>query len=384
MSEDNKKSSNFHDTDNIDPEHIAMSQKIKTRVVNLDMANESSADSEDTPTKSINNTTTSSLSANLSRRRYLNRNDELRAAQAMQMAASNDPYEIKEVMARGAEAVLYRSVCGAFTFCAKAIRNNWNKLLGSSGKAVEKLDNVAYRTKMRHIQNEYSISQMLNEDGQMPIVRIYALRKVTRFGIELGYDLLMEYLSGHDLGDKVLNKVLPLEDKIRVMYQAIQALAFVHKKKIIHLDIKPSNFMLVNGKVKLIDFGVSVMTGHLSRAITGTGGYLSPEQICKDTVDERTDIFALGVAFNVFMGGQPLSQPQDELLTHQMREEARMHMTHSDVPALPSIPGLTEMPLINEAIRSCTILRRDKRMPSCNALLAKFREAAEKYGIILN
>ena len=287
-------------------------------------------------------------------------------------------------MPRGAESVLYRSVCGSFTFCAKAIRNNWNKLLGSVGKTSEKLDNVAYHTKVRHLQNEFAISQMLNEDGQMPIVRIYALRKVTKFGIELGYDLLMEYLTGHDLGDKVLNKVLPLEDKIRVMYQAIQALAFLHKKKIIHLDIKPSNFMLVNGKIKLIDFGVSVTSGYQSKAITGTGGYLSPEQICKDTIDERTDIFALGIAFGVFMGGQPLSQPQDELLTHQARNEARMHMNQSDIPALGSVPGLEEMPLISEAIRSCTIMRRDKRMPSCNALLAKFREAAETYGIILN
>ena len=330
------------------------------------------------------NSTTSNLMANLSRRRYLNRNDELRTAQAMKVAASNDPYELKEVMARGAEAVLYRSVCGSFTFCAKAIRNNWNKLLGPTGKAVEKLDNVAYRTKTRHIQNEYAISQILNEDGHMPIVRIYALRKVTRFGIELGYDLLMEYLSGHDLGDKVLNKVLPLEDKIRVMYQAIQALSFVHKKKVIHLDIKPSNFMLVNGKIKLIDFGVSVMSGYQSKAITGTGGYLSPEQICKDTIDERTDIFALGIAFGVFMGGQPLTQPQDELLTHSAREEAHMHMNQSDIPALSSVPGLNDMPLIAEAIRNCTIMRRDKRIPSCNALLAKFREAAETYGIILN
>ncbi len=330
------------------------------------------------------NSTGSNLMANLSRRRYLNRNDELRTAQAMKTAAENDPYEIKEVMARGAEAVLYRSVCGSFTFCAKAIRNNWNKVLGSTVKASEKLDNVAYRTKMRHIQNEFAISKMLNEDGQMPIVRIYALRKVTRFGIELGYDLLMEYLTGHDLGDKVLNKVLPLEDKIRVMYQAVQALSFLHKKKIIHLDIKPSNFMLVNGKIKLIDFGVSVMSGYQSKAITGTGGYLSPEQICKDTIDERTDIFALGIAFGVFMGGQPLTQPQDELLTHSAREEARMHMNQSDIPALRSVPGLEDMPLVAEAIRSCTIMRRDKRMPSCNALLAKFREAAETYGIVLN
>ena len=380
----NDQSSKNIDNENTESDQFDLNQKIKNRVVNLDIDDDSSESNEE-DSKPVSNQTSSSLSANLSKRRYITRTDGVRATQAAISAATNDPYELKEVMARGAEAVLYRSVCGAFTFCAKAIRNNWNKILGtSSGKAVEKLDNVSYRTKMRHIQNEFEISQMLNEEGTMPIVRIYALRKVTRFGVELGYDLLMEYLSGHDLGDKVLNKVLPLEDKVRVMYQATQALAFLHKKKIIHLDIKPSNFMLIAGKVKLIDFGVSVMCGHQSKAITGTGGYLSPEQICKDTIDERTDIFALGVALSVFMGGQPLSQPQDELLTHQAREEARMHMNQSDFCAVTNVPGLTDMPLIAEAIRSCTIMRRDKRVPSCNALLAKFREAAEKYGIILN
>ncbi|MBR3652058.1 MAG: protein kinase [Victivallales bacterium] len=380
MSEDNEnKSNNLEKGD-----QLVIGPRMKSEAAEKDESEiVRNPESEENHSKT-DNSTTSSLMANLSRRRYLNRNDELRTAQLMKAAAENDPYEIKEVMARGAEAVLYRSVCGSFTFCAKAIRNNWNKLLGAAGKASEKLDNVAYRTKVRHIQNEFAISQMLNEDGQMPIVRIYSLRKVTKFGIELGYDLMMEYLTGHDLGDKVLNKVLPLEDKIRVMYQAIQALNFLHKKKIIHLDIKPSNFMLVNGKIKLIDFGVSVMSGYQSKAITGTGGYLSPEQICKDTIDERTDIFALGIAFGVFMGGQPLTQPQDELLTHSAREEARMHMNQSDIPALSNVPGLNDMPLIAEAIRNCTIMRRDKRMPSCNALLAKFREAAETYGIILN
>ncbi len=380
MSEDNENKSNNPEKG----DQLVIGPRMKSEAAEKDESEiVRNPESEENHSKT-DNSTTSSLMANLSRRRYLNRNDELRTAQLMKAAAENDSYEIKEVMARGAEAVLYRSVCGSFTFCAKAIRNNWNKLLGAAGKASEKLDNVAYRTKVRHIQNEFAISQMLNEDGQMPIVRIYSLRKVTKFGIELGYDLMMEYLTGHDLGDKVLNKVLPLEDKIRVMYQAIQALNFLHKKKIIHLDIKPSNFMLVNGKIKLIDFGVSVMSGYQSKAITGTGGYLSPEQICKDTIDERTDIFALGIAFGVFMGGQPLTQPQDELLTHSAREEARMHMNQSDIPALSNVPGLNEMPLIAEAIRNCTIMRRDKRMPSCNALLAKFREAAETYGIILN
>ena len=141
-------------------DQIVVGPRIKTDAVeqdDSDIVKKTEAEENHT------NSTTSSLMANLSRRRYLNRNDELRTAQAMKTAAESDPYEIKEVMARGAESVLYRSVCGSFTFCAKAIRNNWNKLLGSAGKTSEKLDNVAYHTKVRHLQNEFAISQMLTD-----------------------------------------------------------------------------------------------------------------------------------------------------------------------------------------------------------------------------
>ncbi len=370
----------------IEPEQVVLSNKIKTRVLVLDALGVGGEISLESDTARNESSTTRSSTTNLSRRRYLDRRDDIRSIRASFEAAQADDYEIKEVMARGAEAVLYRAVCGAFTFCSKSIRNGWNKWLGSSAsKGVEeKLDNVSYKTKTRHIQNEYAISQILNEENAMPIVRIYSLRRVRRFGIELGYDLLMEYLSGHDLGDKILGKVLPIEDKIRVMYQAVQALSFMHKKRVIHLDIKPSNFMLVSGKVKLIDFGVSVLAGHHPRAITGTGGYLSPEQVCKEMVDERSDLFALGIAFSVFLGGRPLTQPQDELVTKHCRDEARYHLEHTETPAVADIPALSEMPLITEAIRSCTIMRRDKRMPSCALLLAKLREGAEKYGIALN
>lgn len=335
-------------------------------------------------TETTHNATSGMRRLNLTNRKYMSVTETNKNVKAAQEAAANDPYELKEMMARGAEALLYRAVSGAFTYCAKSIRNNWSKVLGGNpGSGSEKLENVKYSTKMRHIQNEFAISQVLNQDGAMPIVRMFALRKVTRFGMEIGYDLLMEYLDGHDLADKILTKVLPLEDKIRVLYQAAQALEYVHKKKIIHLDIKPSNFMLINGKVKLIDFGVSVKSGYHASAITGTGGYLSPEQICKDTIDEKTDIFAFGVAFGVLFGGRPLNQPQEELLTKQSKQEARYQLESIEDPMLLDLPALNELPEIADLLRQCTIPRRDKRMSSCSAFCMLLKSKAEQYNITL-
>ena len=116
MSEDNEnKSNNLEKGD-----QLVIGPRMKSEAAEKDESEiVRNPESEENHSKT-DNSTTSSLMANLSRRRYLNRNDELRTAQLMKAAAENDPYEIKEVMARGAEAVLYRSVCGSFTFCAKA------------------------------------------------------------------------------------------------------------------------------------------------------------------------------------------------------------------------------------------------------------------------
>lgn len=292
-----------------------------------------------------------------------------------QLAATGG-YKLDQIMARGAESVLYIGNCSGHQVCIKAVRNSINKWIGDSTtrSQEEKLENVSYRTKVRHIMNEFEVSKMLYGDNEIPVVHIYTLRKVKKFGVELGYDLIMELLRGHDLADKILSQTLTLEDKMNVFVQAVQALDYVHKRGLIHLDIKPSNFMLNNGKVKLIDFGVSVFNGYRPRAITGTGGYLSPEQICKETLDQGTDIFALGLTFGVFFGGKPLHQPQPDLLYKQTRLDAKYHLDHDDIPILTELPELQNFPKFAEIIRNCTIPRRDIRTQSCQAILLQLHK----------
>lgn len=199
--------------------------------------------------------------------------------QDIRVAAKRGDYTLLEPIAKGAESILYRAKSGTHVLCVKAIRNRWDAWLGNSKTRgnQEKLQDVSYATKMRHLRNEYDVAKALYSDlEEMPIVRIIYLRKVTRFGFELGYDLLMEYIQGHDLSDRNVLKKLSVDDKIRLIYQATLALNYLHKRKLIHMDIKPSNFMLTRqGKVCLIDFGISVICGFRGRSITGTTGYLS-------------------------------------------------------------------------------------------------------------
>ncbi len=296
-------------------------------------------------------------------------------------------YTLLEPIAKGAESILYKARAGAYTFCVKAIRNRWDSVLGNSKTRnnQEKLLDVSYSTKIRHLRNEYEVARALfNTQEEMPVVKVLYLRKITRFGLELGYDLLMEFIQGHDLSDRNILKKLSVDDKIRLMYHATQAVSYLHKRKLIHLDLKPSNFMLTRtGKVRLIDFGISVFCGFKGRSITGTTGYLSPEQVAKETLNEATDIFALGVTFCIFFGGKPLLQNQEELLQRSVRRDARFHLESGDVAAITDIPELYDKPQFAAIIRNCSILKRENRIPNCQTLLMQLQQAAKSHGLTL-
>jgi serine/threonine protein kinase len=125
--------------------------------------------------------------------------------------------------------------------------------------------------------------------------------------------IVMEYL-----GDATLARVLardrrlPLDQAYGIFEQACQAISFAHGQHIIHRDIKPANIFLVDGRVKLIDFGLAadLEAGQPSTVglTTGTVAYMAPEQVAGGPVDERTDIYALGTVFYEMITGRHPTQ----------------------------------------------------------------------------
>lgn len=311
--------------------------------------------------------------------------DAPRVHDAMAEHAKTATYQIGERMARGAESVLYRTTGNGAVFCVKAIRNWLGRTIGEAATRGNegKLD-AAYHSKVRHLRNEFEVGQQLQEPGDIPVVRIYALRKVRRVGMEIGYDLLMELIEGIDLGAKQAVKQLPIAHKVHYFHQAAKALDFMHQRSYIHLDIKPSNIMIDKGKVKLIDFGVTVPLGHKPRSVTGTAGYLSPEQIARDYLNQATDLFALGVAFQVVFGGAPLRQDPADLKRQEFRANARFMLETDDTPIVRNVPELNDLPGIAELIRQCTIPRRDKRLGSAGELAERILYEAEAAGLELH
>src|SRR6476659_9154018 len=123
------------------------------------------------------------------------------------------------------------------------------------------------------------------------------------FGVEEGIPyIVQEFLTGEDL-DKVVKRGDPLSvtRKLEILMSITDGLGYAHKNSIIHRDIKPSNIrILEDGSVKIMDFGIAkslLSESSLTQTgITlGTSAYLAPEQIRGETLDQRTDVFALVV-----------------------------------------------------------------------------------------
>lgn len=122
--------------------------------------------------------------------------------------------------------------------------------------------------------------------------------------------IAMEYLQGRELRD-IMNDVglLPVSNVLDIVAQVASGLAYAHEHDIIHRDVKPSNIMVIrDGHVKITDFGIARMASSAVRTQTGmvlgSPKYMSPEQVMGKEIDQRSDIFSLGVMLYEMLTGQ--------------------------------------------------------------------------------
>jgi serine/threonine protein kinase len=123
--------------------------------------------------------------------------------------------------------------------------------------------------------------------------------------------LVMEYLEGETLADRIARGALPLDQVLKYAIEIADALDKAHRRGVTHRDLKPSNIMLTKSGTKLLDFGLAKLrqdaqpANALSAlptnaavtadgAILGTVQYMAPEQLEGEEADARTDIFAFG------------------------------------------------------------------------------------------
>ncbi len=186
--------------------------------------------------------------------------------------------------------------------------------------------------------------------------------------------IVMENIDGCTLR-QIMNDQgkLPPEQVIHYLQQVCAGLHYAHQHDIIHQDIKPGNlFILPDGRLKILDFGLACPCG-AENMMTGTPYYMAPEQVECLPVDERSDIYALGLtAFEMLAGHRPF----DEEDPHEAME---LHVEHDIPDPAQHIPDLPEG--LRKLILKCCARDIAQRYRDIPALLNDLTPLAQTLGI---
>ncbi len=152
----------------------------------------------------------------------------------------------------------------------------------------------------------------------------------------------------------------PLVGKVDLLTQLLRALQYVHRRGIVHRDIKPPNVLCVDGALKLLDFGVAT-SGVSVRRLAGTRPYMAPELLSGATPSVRSDLYAFGVLAGALLGGWSTASPVSTTRVTEVRpSDVQVTPRRLREQPLPDMP-----PRVHEALdlilaKLCATLPEDR------------------------
>jgi serine/threonine protein kinase/tetratricopeptide (TPR) repeat protein len=182
--------------------------------------------------------------------------------------------------------------------------------------------------------------------------------------------ICMAFYDGESLKSRLARGPLSFDETLTIAIPLAEGLAQAHEHGIVHRDIKPANVMLTaDGIPKIVDFGIATLLGrpHTGGAgeIAGTVSYMSPEQARGDALDQRTDIWSLGVTvYEMLTARLPFLAEAEQPLLHAI--------THQDPPPLESLRTGVPAPLA-EIVAKCLRKRPDERYQHTSELIAELK-----------
>ena len=251
---------------------------------------------------------------------------------------------------------------------------------------------VAVKVLPQHLSSSPDSRQRFEREAktisQLSHPHICALYDVGREG-ETEY-LVMEYLEGETLSDRLLKGPLSFDQVLRYGIEIADALDKAHRQGIVHRDLKPGNVMITKSGVKLLDFGLAkaiAPTGRTSGSsltalptqagsnltqegtILGTFQYMAPEQLEGKEADARTDIFAFGAVLYEMATGQKAfsGKSQASLISSIMGTEP---------PAVSAVSPMTP-PAFDRVVRTCLAKDPDDRWQTAHDVMLELKWVAE-------
>jgi Tol biopolymer transport system component/predicted Ser/Thr protein kinase len=280
------------------------------------------------------------------------------------------PYEIEKIIGAGGMGEVYR-----------ARDTRLDRSVAIKVLAPHLAENPDHRQRME--REAKAVSSLSHPN----ICRLYDV------GHENGVDfLVMEFIDGETLADRLARGPLPIEEVLRFGVQIADALERAHKQGIVHRDLKPGNIMLTSEGTKLLDFGLAradlgaegdgdlTVSPTVSKPLTavgtviGTYQYMAPEQLEGKTADARTDIFALGAVLYEMASGRRafMADTQASLIGAIMHEEPQ---------PVSAIQPMTP-PAFDRVIQSCFAKAPDDRWQTAHDVKLQLQWIAEGGSVV--
>ena len=258
-------------------------------------------------------------------------------------------YAATDIIGRGAFSIVYKG-----------------RHIGLNMPVVIKMmrhDMALYPDFLDSFRNEAKTIAGLTHDH---IVRVYDFEERYRTLF-----IIMEYLRGDSLKNMICHlRAIPPKLTADFLIQICSALAYAHKRGIIHRDINPSNIMVQpDDQLKILDFGLACSTGMEDFSNTGTPYYMAPEQIDGGPVDPRTDIYALGItAYEMLTGRRPF--PEDNAIAL-----LDMHLTQDIMDPGQLVPDIPDE--LRKFILTAARCDPDRRYQDVGQAMAALRPLAQ-------
>ena len=194
--------------------------------------------------------------------------------------------------------------------------------------------------------------------------------------------LVMEYLDGQTLAERLVHGRIPLDQALRHAIQIADALDKAHGAGIVHRDLKPGNIMLTSSGAKLLDFGLAkparpaLGAGGASRlpttpsmtergTILGTFQYMAPEQLEGTQADARTDLFAFGAVVYEMLTGKKAFEGRNPI-------SVIAAIMHAEPPPIAASQPLTP-PLLDHLVKTCLAKNPTERWQSAADVMRELK-----------
>ncbi len=241
---------------------------------------------------------------------------------------------------------------------------------------------VALKVLRHDIAQDMDFVRRFGHEAQT-LVQLYHPNIVPFYAFELDGEyafLVLDYVPGISLHEYLQEESapLPLKEVTLILYQVGAALHYAHGEHVIHLDIKPANIMLRNdGRVLITDFGIARAAEHTTatRAIVGTPSYMSPEQIKRERIDHRADIYSLGVVlFQITTGQKPFTGEESDAKGDTRVQRLYYAHLHLKPPRPKELnPDLSAQ--VERIILRALEKKPDKRWPTVWAMVKAWEKA---------